>query len=433
MLVRLSKQFGIAAIATLIAAGSLWGQEAKQNWKDRGEYDLYVAIAKEANNTKKIELLDSWKAKYAATDFKLERLQLFLAAYQAAGQPAKMLDTAQEMLALNPKDVQATFWVCTLATAQPKPTEEHFAMTEKAANSLLASVPETFAADKKPQATSEADWKKARIDMEALAHKTAGWVAMQRKDNVKAEEAFRKSLQLSPAAGEVSYWLGTVIIAQKNADKSSDAIFEIARAATYDGPGSLNPEGRKQIDAYLQKLYNNFHGSPEGLEELRKMAKEQALPPEGFKIKSSGELSMEQEEELKKSNPQLALWLNIKKELKGAGGATYWEAMKGALLPGDAVPGVTKLKGRLVGQKPPKAPKELVLAMSDESTPEVTLVLDEPMKTTAPEGTEISFEGIANGHTADPFMVTFEVEKAKVLGWPAPPPPAKKRALPKKK
>ena len=55
------------------------------------------------------------------------------------------------------------------------------------------------------------------------------------------------------------------------------------------------------------------------------------------------------------------------------------------------------------------------------------------MRAPAPEGTEISFEGIANGHTADPFMVTFEVEKAKVVGWPAPPPPAKKRVLPKKK
>jgi hypothetical protein len=40
-------------------------------------------------------------------------------------------------------------------------------------------------------------------------------------------------------------------------------------------------------------------------------------------------------------------------------------------------------------------------------------------------GAEIGFQGIATAYTASPYMVTFDVEKAKITGWkaaaPAPP------------
>ena len=127
----------------------------------------------------------------------------------------------------------------------------------------------------------------------------------------------------------------------------------------------------------------------------------------------------------------LALWLSVKKELTAEGGEQYFqERVKQALLPGDAVPGVTKFRGKLVAAKPPRNPKELVLAISDATTPEVTLRLDEPMTGTAEPGTEIAFAGIAMEFTRDPFMLTFEVEKGQVEGWPAPTP---KKAPTKKK
>ncbi len=433
MLVRLGRTVITSVAAAMLITSAAWCQETKKNWKDRGEYDLYAAITKEASAAKKIELLDTWKEKYPETDFKQERLQLYLTAYQAANQPVKMVETANQMLALNPKDVQALYWICTLATTHANPTEQDFGTAEKAANTLLGVVPETFAADKRPQSTSEADWTKARNDMGALAHKTLGWVAMQRKNNAKAEEHFQQSLELNAAAGEVSYWLGTVVIAQKNPDKSSRAIFHIARAASYDGAGALNPQGRQQVEAYLKKLYTQFHGSSEGLEELRQLVRSQALPPADFKVKSAAEVALEKEEQLKRENPQLALWLSIRRELTGPNGATYWETMKGALLPGKAVEGVTKLKGVLAEQKPAKNPKEIVLTMSDGLAPGVTLVLEEPLRGAAPEGTEVQFEGVATKFTAEPFMVTFEVENDKLEGWPAPEPPAKKAPLRKKK
>jgi hypothetical protein len=165
-------------------------------------------------------------------------------------------------------------------------------------------------------------------------------------------------------------------------------------------------------------------------------AKNNAIPPEGFKIESAGELAIKNKEAFKKSNPMLAMWMEIKEALLAANGAEYFQnSVKGAGLPGGHQ-GVTKFKGRLVAHRPAANPKELVLAISDADTPEVTLTLEEgaTMRGKAEPGTEIEFEGTATAFTKDPFMLTFEVEKEKLLGWPAPAaakPAAKKKATKK--
>lgn len=426
MLVRLTKTFIVTVIAALFGVLTVWCQETKQQpkkeWKDRGEYDLYVAITKETANNKKLELLNTWKQKYAETDFRQERLQLYLVTYQALNQPQNMVDTAHQMLANDPKDFQALYWITLLTPTLGKSTPDVLDGGEKAARGLLANVDSTFAADKRPATTPEAEWKKARTDSEALAHKTLGWVVMQRKNNEAAEAAFRKSLQLNPNAGEVSYWLGTVLLAQRVPEKQAEALYHFARAGAYEGAGALNPQGRQEVNKYLEKVYSTYHGSMEGLDEVRTVARTNALPPAGFKVKSAAEVAFEKEQRLREENPMLALWLSVKKELTGPNGEQYWDnSVKRAALPG-GVSGVEKFKGKLISHTPARNPRELVLGISDANTPEVTLKLDEAMSGSAEPGTEIDFDGVATEFSKEPFMVTFEVEKGNVQGWPAPAP-----------
>ncbi|MEN6535222.1 MAG: hypothetical protein ABFD60_16765 [Bryobacteraceae bacterium] len=432
MLVRLSKGLITVALAALIPAGAAWAQETK--WKDRAEYDLVASYTKETDNNKKLQLLNEWKQKYPDTFYKDTRLLYYLTTYQAMNRPVEMYETAKEMVALNPKDLRGLSWVLILTPTLGKNTPDILETGEKAANGLIASIDTLFAASAKPKETSTADWEKGRTDSGALAHKVLGWVAMNRKDYAAAETQFKDSLKANPAGGEVSYWLGLVLVNQKLAEKQGEALFHFARAAMYDGPASLNPQARADVTKYFEKVYSSFHGSAEGIDAVRTAAKQSALPPEGFKIKSSYELNLEKEEELKRTNPMLALWLNVRSELTGANADQYWDSsVKGAGLPGGAH-GVTKFKGKLVSHTPAKNPKELVLAVSDATTPEVTLKLDEPMVGAAPAGTEIDFEGVATSFVKDPFMLVFEVDKAKVSGWPAPVKKvAPKRAIRKKK
>jgi len=57
---------------------------------------------------------------------------------------------------------------------------------------------------------------------------------------------------------------------------------------------------------------------------------------------------------------------------------------------------------------------------------EVKLVFETPLARPAEPGTIIKFRGVATAFTKAPFMLTFEVDKKDLTGWPAPPPPVKK-------
>jgi hypothetical protein len=59
--------------------------------------------------------------------------------------------------------------------------------------------------------------------------------------------------------------------------------------------------------------------------------------------------------------------------------------------------------------------------------------MDEPLVGSAPVGQALEFEGVPTAYTASPYMLTFEVENDKLVGWPAPPAGAKKAPAAAKK
>jgi len=212
-------------------------------------------------------------------------------------------------------------------------------------------------------------------------------------------------------------------------------LYNFARAAAYEGPGSLPVSDRKQVMDYLNKVYAQYHGSNEGLDKLIASAKVSAFPPAAFTIKSKSDLEKERidaEEAAARANPMLALWKSIRKELQSDGGPAYFEnSMKGAGLPG-GVNNVARFKGKLILSTPALHPKELVLAIEDPARPDVTLKLESALPGKMDPGGDIEFEGVGDSFTKDPFMVTFIVEKSKIDGWTGKNPPGQKKIFGKK-
>jgi hypothetical protein len=427
VLVQRSKAFVGVVLATVLVLGA-WAQAPQKNYKDRAEYDLYSSILKETNAQKKLELLTQWKEKYPATDFKAERLALYLVTYQGLNKGPEMLATAKEMVAADPKNMQALYWVAIFTLNNTTP--EQLDAGRKAAQGLLANVDEVFAAAKKPAEVAEDTWKKERANIEILAHTTIGWAAYTRKENDAAAAEFKTVLGLNPVNAQVSYWLGSTLL--RKAETQGEGLYHIARASIIEGQGALDPTTKNQLQAYLQKVYAQYHGDSSGLEELKAKAKESALVPADFKIKRADEMAAEKEEEFRKTNPAMALWMSIKKELTGPNSDAYFaSSVKDASLPGGAM-GVKKFKGKVIEHKPARNPKEIVIGMSDATTAEVTLKLETPMVGRADPGTELEFDGVVSGFSKDPFMLTMDVETAEqISGWPAPTPAAKKAAAKK--
>src|SRR5689334_20552205 len=94
---------------------------AEKKVKDQAEYDLYSNSTKTIESAKRLSVLNTWKEKYPETDFKEERLLIYLSTYQQLNQPAKIVETCKEILALNPKNVNALMWLAYFTPSVPQP------------------------------------------------------------------------------------------------------------------------------------------------------------------------------------------------------------------------------------------------------------------------------------------------------------------------
>jgi hypothetical protein len=424
--------FAAVVVLSLVPCGAAQdkSQDKRKEWKERAEYDLYESITKTQDPNQWLASLDKWKQQYPQSDYADVRRQLYLETYRALNKPREASGAAQEVLKDNPNNLVALSaivgYVYALAPFGPNTLSSEqqgdLETAEKAAQTILSNLDAIYSKDNRPATMTDEQANQAKPQLRAFAQKTIGYIALERKDYPKTQAELTKALQMDPNQGQVSFWLATAMLAQNQANPAiqSPALYEFARSAAYDGPGALPAADRRQVQDYLNKVYTQFHGSNEGLDKLMVAAKSSALPPSGFTIKSKADLERERiaaEEAAARANPMLALWKRIRTELQSDGGSAYFENnMKGAALPA-GVNGVTKFKGRIVSMTPAVRPKEIVLAIENPSTPDVTLKLDSPLAGKMDAGAEIEFDGVADSYTKEPFMVVFSVEKSHIEGW----------------
>jgi len=350
-------------------------------WTDRAEYDLVLNIRAEAAPQKQLALLDQWKAKYPKSDLRQIRRELYFSAYYSVGDRARMLDVSREMLADDPKNPVGVYWLTLLAPGAKNPTPDLWEAGEKAARQLLTD--------------------KQNPSLELLAHRTLAWVQWQRADYPSAEQELVTAVKLDPKNVELAAWLGLVLGLEKRPEKQIPALWQLARAS------SLRP-----INTLLEHMYASYHGEPDGLDQLRAAAAASAFPPEGFNIDSAAVIAARRaEEELNRTNPALAAWNRIRKQLEGADGEKYFnEILKTAPLP--------RLKGTVIRCTPANKPTEAVLGMTNAAAEEVVLKFSAAMPKAEP-GFEVEFEGTADAYSLSPFSLTIWVAPDKVIGWPA--------------
>jgi len=422
-----------AVLAGLLVAAGLAQVPAAQNtpaakkYKE-GEFDIYSAAAKDVgarNFAQAIKELDTWKQKFAETDFKTERQTLYILAYSGAGQFDNTVDAAAPLIASgvdtvfpDPKDgpaqaIQVLFAAATAIVRLPNPTADQLATAGKAAQQLLDY-------NRKPAGLSDDDWGKARAQLQPPAKAALLYIAMlpgsqamakSPQDCPTAEAAYAKALGEYPDQTVISYNLGLALKCEK---KLSEAVYEFERAAVLDATlGGIQPDPAK-IVAYADGAYVKVHGSDEGRAALKEQVKQSPLWPAGFHIKTATEIAEEAQKKFEESNPQLAMWMKIKAALSDTDGVSYFEStLKGA--------GVPKLKGVLVDAKPACKSSTLLIAVplpDAQGAPvvEISLKLDPPLTGKPALNAEVQWEGVPSAFAPSPFLLTMDTEKASVEG-----------------
>lgn len=379
------------------------------NWTDRKEYDLVLTIRSETTPQKRLDLLDKWNKDYPKTALREARFELYLETYQAMGDPARMFGVSRQILADHPGSPVGLYWCTVLLPELPSASPESLDAGEKAARDLISGLGGYFNADRKPAKLADADWQKQAITTEALAHRALGWASWQRGDLAAAEAELTKSLEKNPQDAEVSSWLGIVFSLESG--KQTGAIWELARASNPIS-GTLSDEQRRQVNGMLEHVYSSFHGGVDGLDDIRKASALNALPPADFTVDSATIVAARRAEaELSLTNPELASWLAIRRQLTAADGQQYFATN----LQAKATP---VLKGTIVHCTPARGAKECSLSMNEGSGPEVTLKLNSPLPRSAAPGSKVSFHGTADSFTPDPFNLVVAADPNDVESAP---------------
>lgn len=419
------RKFSVAAAMAGIfslTSGMMLGQAPQKNFKDRAEYDLYDAINKDANPKSKLEKLQQWEKQYPQTEWLTERQTLFVTTYAGLGQAKETTDAAKTLLASDPKNFTALYYVMYFTQVLYSQSKSNDALDqgEQAANTILANI------DTPPPGVGADQWKNLRPQIELLAHVNLGYIDMSRQKFDVAEGEFDKSLQLSPNNGQVDYWLAFVITSEKKVEKIPEAMFYYARAGTFEGQGAADATTRKTALDFVKRQYKTYHGSDEGFDALIAAAKASATMPADLKITDAVSIEKAKfanEEEWTKAHPEEALWKTLKAALTGADGANYFStSMKDSQVP--------TLKAKVVSLEPAAKPKTILVAVEDGTnnteTADATLKFETALPGKVDPGTELTFEGVPQSYTASPLMVVFNVDKEKLHGWTgknAPPAP----------
>jgi hypothetical protein len=455
---RMCRNIVLAAAGALLLTGTSSVASAQEKKvKDQGEYDIFNQTLKDTTNpAQQIKDLDTWAQKYPDSDYKDDRLYYYVTAYAGTKQPAKVIEIGSQLMQRGlknlfkdpkqgPQQILTVLYQMSVNIMQiPNATPDQIAAGNKAATELGDYANEYFTAANKPAGTSDADWAKTKTDVTNLskavqvnlamrpgAEAMAKYTQDKNADNCKtAESAYNSALQKYPDSAAIAYGLGRaeVCLYKVQPEKISAGLYYVARAVSID-PSLGGTADAKQIENYLNNLYTQYHGGDDaGLKQLKDTAKASPTPPADFKIKSATEIANEKAEEFKKSNPQLALWMGIKGQLADQNGEQYFaSSLKDAQVP--------KLKGTIVEGKPACRSKELLVAISDATHPEVALKLDAALTGKPDVGAEIQWEGVPSGFTKEPFLLTMDTEKAKIENLKSSPcatAPAKK-AAPRKK
>ena len=377
------------------------------DWTDRKEYDLVLTIRSEAAPDKRLALLDTWTKSYPQSALARARQELYLSTYESMGDKQSMFSIAQQMLASQPGNSVGLYWVTVLAPQQTNANTEIVDAGDKAAHQLLASTKDYFATDKRPASVSEADWQKQRVSVEVLAQRTEGWAEWQRGNFSAAADDFAACLKKEPGNAELSSWLG--IVSGLDNDKQQQAVWHLARASTKELPAPLPEDQRRQVNGILETVYVSYHGSLEGLDQVRKLSASTPFPPAEFAIDPATVVNARRAEaELSQTNPELAAWLAMKRQLEAATGEKYFASdLQGKPLP--------QLSGIVVKAVPVRAPKEITLAMTDSTAADVTLKLTVPVTGLVRTGVKISFQGNGDSFTKSPFSLVVTADSVQVV------------------
>jgi hypothetical protein len=385
--------------------------QQKKEIKDPAEYNAYVGAAQQTDPTAQVSGLEAFLAQYPNSVMKEDALELLMVAYQKTNNQAKMLDTTQRILQVNPNNLRALALLSYIKRAQAEAGQD--AQKNLADGAQFADRGlQALQTAPKPDGTSDADFTKMKTQMSAIFNGTSGMAALQAKNYPVAQQRLRAAVEADPNDLRNVYPLALADLTG-TPPNTVEGLFFIARAANL----AAGSPGQASIEGYGKSQYTKYHGSDQGWAELEAQAKTTPLPPAGFTVAQYvPPTPAQQAADLAKSKAP--------KDMSFA----EWELVLSAGAPADADKVWSAIKGvplQMEGTVIKASPTELQIAASQDDIDQkradvvVTMGGTIPAKLMPQEAATLDFEGTPVSYTPSPFVMT--MEKGALL-TKAPPP-----------
>jgi hypothetical protein len=377
--------------------------QQKKEIKDPAEYNAYVGAVQQKDPNAKISGLEAFLTQYPNSVMKEDALEILMGAYQQAGNQAKMIETAQRLLQVNPNNLRALALLAYVKRAQAEAgqnPQQNLADAAQYANKGL----EALKTAPKPDGMSDADFEKLKTQMSVIFNGAAGIAALQNKDYPQAQADLRASVQSDPNELRNVYPLALADLTG-TPPKPVEGLFFIARAANL----AAGSPGQAQIESYGKAQYVKYHGSDQGWTDLLATAKTNPLPPAGFDItKYVPPTPAEQAADLVKNKTPADV-----KQMSFAD----WELVLSAGKPEDQDKVWSVIKGiplQMEGVVISATPTEVQIAESQDDIDQKRADIVVAMSGTIPErlmpkpGANLQFEGTPVSYTPSPFVMNME-------------------------
>ena len=391
----------------------------KKEIKDPAEYNAYVGAVQQKDAAAKVSGLEAFVTQYPNSVMKEDALEALMIAYQQTGNQAKMVDSAQKVLLVNPCNLRSlavlAFSKRAMAEANQN-SQQNFADAGQYAEKGLQCLPTAA----RPEGTTAEEWEKLKSQTKVIFSGAAGTAALlQAKDYAKAQQYLRAEVEADPNNLVEVYHLALAYLSPGPTEKDIDGLFFIARAVNLQ-----TGAGKDAIAKFGKSKYVKYHGSEEGWPDLLAQTATTQLPPANFTItKYVPPTPAEQAATLVKSKKieemSFAEWQLVLSEGTSEDAEKVWGVLKGKPL---------QMVAHVISIDTSGKATRLMLAGSSDDVDakradiDLTMSAAIPAKDMPKEDSDFQFQGTPVSYVAKPFVMTMNDGALLVAAKPKPKP-----------
>jgi len=374
--------------------------QQKKEIKDPAEYNAYVGAVQQQDAAAKISGLEAFLTQYPNSVMKEDALEILMGTYQQKGDTAKMADTAQRLLQVNPNNVRAlallayTKRVMAQGGQNPGP---NLADAKQYGEKGMAAL-QNFS---KPEGMSDGDFNNLKTQMGGIFGAAVGVAALQGKDYATATKSLRAAAEVNPNDFSIVYPLALAYLQSTPPDVVNGSWFAVRSA------NLAPPQMQAQIEKYGKSQYTKYHGSDQGWSDLMAQAKTTPLPPAGFTVTqyvppTPAEQAADLVKNKKVEEMSFAEWELVLSEGKPEDAEKVWSVLKGKPL---------QMMAQVITVG---SSSNLALAGSSDDIeakrPDIDLTMSAPIpaRLMPKPGADFQFEGTPVSYEPKPFTMTMK-------------------------